>query len=67
MEVFFNEKKLIISGEATLTPAFYADINSIKNWEPPFENISVKEQERDEIIQRITNETSNSNFKIFFD
>lgn len=67
MEVIFNDKKLVISGEATLTPAFYADIASIKNWEPPFDNIPVTEEEKAEIIRRVIEETKDKELKIYFD
>jgi len=38
MIVDFGDRKVKVQGELTLTPAFYGYINSIKNWEPPYEN-----------------------------
>ncbi len=67
MVVFFNEKKLLIQGEATITPAFYASILSIKNWEPPHENIVVTEEEKKEIISTIIEKTKDEELKIYFD
>ena len=68
MLVEFGNKKLYIQGEATMTPAFYADINSIKSWEPPFENIEISEEEKAELIKKITEESQKEGrIKIIFD
>ena len=67
IEVEINDKILRISGELTTTPAFYADSNSIKHWEPPFENILISESEKEELIKTILEETKNAEVKIYFD
>lgn len=44
-------KSIKIYGELTTTPAFYADIESIKYWEEEQnEKLKITQQERDEII-----------------
>ena len=54
IEVLFdNHKSIIISGEWTTTPAFYADKISIKKWNNPFANIVITELEKKEIIDKI--------------
>lgn len=54
MLVEYGEKSLMIPGELTFEPpVFYAEMNSIKYWEPPFENESVSENEKNEIIDFI--------------
>ena len=66
--VEINNKVVKISGELTTTPAFYADINSIKNWEPPFQDIAITEEEKAEIIRRATEESQKEgHVKIYFD
>lgn len=66
IRVVINDKSLIITGELTTTPIFYADINSIKNWEYPYTKAITKE-EKQEIINLVTEETKDSAIKIIFD
>ena len=65
--VDYDHRNIKIIGELTTTPIFYADIASIKKWEPPFDNIEVTEKGKVNIIQRITDETKNKELKIIFD
>lgn len=65
--VKYNNKELIITGEVTVTPIFYADIKSIKKWETPFENEIISETEKQEIIRLITEESSKTKIPIIFD
>ncbi|HTJ52997.1 MAG TPA: Imm74 family immunity protein [Cyclobacteriaceae bacterium] len=57
---------LKIAGELTTTPAFYADVNSIKNWEAPYENLKVTDEEKSEIIKKVI-EFNNPEFPIIFE
>jgi hypothetical protein len=55
MIVNYGEKTIKIQGELTFTPpVFYANIKSIIKWEKPFESISIKVNEKKEIIEYIT-------------
>jgi len=65
--VEFDYRTIKIAGELTTVPAFYADINSIKNWESPYDNIIITEEEKKEIIKRILQETEDKAFKIYFE
>ena len=67
IKVIIDGKSLIITGELTTTPIFYADINSIKNWEYPYEGIKITENERQEIIHSITEKAKDAAIKIIFD
>lgn len=67
MEVNFKGKRLIVSGELTTTPAFYADIISIKKWETPYENTSITEDEKNIIINTIAEDSKDKPVKIYFD
>lgn len=67
LEVQYKEKRLLLTGEATTAPMFYADISSIKNWEPPHENISVTDAEKREIIRVVTAKSKESKVPIIFD
>jgi hypothetical protein len=67
IKVIIEDKSLIITGELTLIPAFYADISSIKSWEPPFEKEMIDEKTREWIIQSIIEYTQDKDIKIYFD
>lgn len=64
--VEFDHRSVKIAGELTTTPVFYASINSIKNWETPYDDMPVSELEKKEIVQRISEE-DRPDFKIVFD
>lgn len=64
--VEYDHRTVKIEGELTTTPAFYASIGSIKNWESPYENMPVTEEEKKEIINRVLEE-NNPEFKIIFE
>ena len=61
----FDFRTVKIAGELTTTPAFYAYLSSIKNWEPPYQSQKVTEEEKKEIVKRVL-EQENPNFKIIF-
>ena len=64
----FGDKKMYIQGEATMTPAFYANINSIKKWEPPYDNEEITEEEKAELIRLITDESKKEGrIRVYFD
>ncbi|WP_369049341.1 Imm74 family immunity protein [Tenacibaculum sp. UWU-22] len=67
IKVIIGDKSLIITGELTTTPIFYADINSIKNWEYPHNKIIINDEERENIIKQITEKTKDAAVKIIFD
>lgn len=51
--------------ELTFEPSiFYADLNSFKNCEPPFEGEEIKMEQKNEIVNYISN--SDSSTKIIF-
>lgn len=65
--VEFDERTVKIQGELTETPVFYAYLNSIKNWESPYGNVAVTEEEKKEMVRRITEENKNDEVKIIFE
>lgn len=61
-------KSLKIEGELTTPPVFYADKDSIKNWESPYEDIRISEDEKMALIKKIVQEGSKEgNVKVIFD
>lgn len=66
MIVDFGERKVKIQGELTTTPAFYGYIDSIKNWEAPFEDSAITESERQDIIEQIS-KYNNPQFPVFLE
>jgi len=64
--VELDHRTVRIAGELTTTPAFYASIGSINNWEPPHEKSKVTEEEKKEIV-KIVLENDNPEFKIIFE
>lgn len=67
IQVEIEGKVLTIQGELTTTPAFYADANSIKRWDPPYDDVAIGEVEKTEIINMIKEEAKNAQVKIIFD
>lgn len=67
LKVEIGQKTLLIKGELTTTPAFYADINSIIKWEPPFENELIDDIERKKIISEILAANQSNKMKIIFE
>ena len=65
--VEYDHRSLKIMGELTTTPSFYADKCSIKSWESPYDSVLITQDEKDEIINRITLETRDTEFKIYFE
>jgi Immunity protein 74 len=59
-----NGKKLILSGELTTEPAFYADRDSIQYWLTEKGNASITEDEKLDLISRIIEESRKCNFTI---
>jgi hypothetical protein len=64
--VEFDYRTVKIAGELTTIPAFYAYIGSIKNWEPPYENLVVTEAEKSEIVKKVL-EQNTLDFIIIFE
>lgn len=69
MTIKYNGKVLKVSGELIYAPpVFYADINALDRWEPPFENEKITESEKAEIIDFVTKDSlPKINTKIVFD
>jgi hypothetical protein len=66
MIVRYGDKTATIYGELIFEPpTFYAEINSIKKWDKPFDSKEISDAEKKEIIEFIS---SNSNTtKIIFE
>ncbi|WP_430509814.1 Imm74 family immunity protein [Gottfriedia solisilvae] len=62
----FEGKIVKISGEL-LVNGFVAYVDSIKNWEPPYENMEISEEIKERIISAVIHQTKNSDFKIEFE
>jgi hypothetical protein len=61
-----NGKKLTLQGELTTEPSFYADRDSIQYWVTEKGNVSITEEEKLDLISRITEEGRKNNFPIHF-
>ena len=59
-----DKRELLIYGEGTDEPKFYADSNSIKNWENSNNNVTLEEKKI--IIETIEKESKNK-IPIIFD
>ena len=66
MLVEFDSRTVKIKGELTTTPAFYASISSIKNWESPYQDLEISQEEKRALIEKIL-EHNNPEFKIIFE
>ncbi len=68
IRVEIEGKVILINGELTTTPAFYADIKSIKKWESPYDKEKITEEEKAELIKKITEESQKEGrIKVYFD
>lgn len=66
LRIYFGEKVATISGELTFEPpVFYAHLNSINNWESPYEKELIKKNELKEIVAFLT--YSKNKTKIVFE
>lgn len=65
--VYLEDRSIVIQGELTLTPAFYANKNSISKWNEPYQNIVITDKEKDELVQKIIQFTDNLEIKILFE
>lgn len=65
--VEFDHRTVKIKGELTTTPKFYADIKSIKNWEPPFDGFAISEDEKNQIIEAVLKENATNKTQIVFE
>lgn len=67
MLVEVDSKQMCITGEGTVTPAFYADIKSMTNWEDPHEDIEVTDKDKEAIIYFITEESRKRGIPVIFE
>jgi len=66
MLVKYGIKSATIQGELVFEPpTFYADSNSLKNWNPPFENEKIENYQKTEIMDFISNHSFHT--KIIFE
>lgn len=56
---------VIISGELTLTPAFYADLSSLNSWSESSQKLT--EEEKQLIVKTITEDSEKKNVQVYFD
>ena len=66
IKVEINGKTVKIEGEKIIG-GFIAFKNTIRNWEPPYENEVIDENVKQEIMKRVTDETKNSHLEINFE
>jgi hypothetical protein len=65
--LFEDNKAIVLTGELTTEPKFYADISSIKKWEPPFENDLITEEIKKDIIKSVEDHSKTAEVKVVFD
>ena len=66
IKVEIQGKTVKIEGEKVIG-GFIAFKNTIKNWEPPYENEIIDEKLKQEIIQKVSDKTKNSHLVITFE
>ena len=66
IKVEINGKTVKIEGEKIIG-GFIAFKNTIRNWEPPYENEVIDENLKQEIMKKVTDETKNSHLEITFE
>ena len=66
IKVEIDEKVVKIEGEM-IVGGFVAFKNTIRNWEPPYENEVIDDKIKKEIVDKVINETKNSHLVITFE
>ena len=66
IKVEIEGKTVKIEGEKVIG-GFIAFKNTIKNWEPPYENEIIDEKLKQEIIQKVSDKNKNSHLVITFE
>lgn len=66
IKVEINGKTVKVEGEKIIG-GFIAFKNTIRNWEPPYENEVIDENLKQEIMKKVTDETKNSHLEITFE
>lgn len=66
IKVEIDGKTVKIEGEKVIGGVI-AFKNTMKNWEPPYENEVIDEKLKQEIIQKVYDETKNSHLVITFE
>lgn len=66
IKVEIDGKVVKIEGEKIIG-GFVAFKNTIKNWEPPYDNEVIDDKLKQEIMDRVINETKNSHLVITFE
>jgi hypothetical protein len=66
IKVEIDDKTVKIQGEM-LVNGFVAFLDSVKNWEAPFDNVVIDAKTKADIIKGVIEETKNSEFKIEFE
>ena len=56
IDVEIDGKSIRISGELTTTPVFFANADSIQNWNPPNDSQPITDGERAQLIKIIVEE-----------
>jgi hypothetical protein len=65
--LFEDSKAIVLTGELTTEPKFYADISSIKKWKPPFESDLTTEEVKKDIIKSVEEHSKTIEVKVVFD
>lgn len=66
INVELDGKTVKIEGEM-LIGGFVAYKDTIKNWETPYEQIPITDEEKEDIIKRVIDYTKNSHFVVEFE
>ena len=64
--VEYDHRTARITGELTIKPEFYANVNSMRYWEPPYDNIEITKAEKEYMINKIKQQ-NNPDFQIIFE
>jgi len=62
----FKNKRVKIEGELTLIPAFYATKSTIRNWEAPYTDVEITDNDKQQIVDQILKH-NNPSFEIIFE
>lgn len=66
IKVEYNNKTVKIQGEK-IVGGFLAYSDTIKQWEPPHDDVTIDESTKMELIREVIDKTKDTNYKIEFE
>ena len=67
MTIEFDHRSVTLTGELTLDATFYADLRSLKNWDPPYDAVVITDDEKRAIVEGAVTEAAKTGTRIVWE